>query len=192
MASHTTPEYSKRYAELNREKIAEAKKLDYQNNREKIIERQRNWYNANKEKRALHAKKYREANKEKEAAAQKRWREANPEKVAASLARLKATPAYKMRKLNERLRKFGITGVQYAAMVTAQDNKCGACRNDKPAPGSTKRWAVDHCHTSGRVRGLLSQSCNLTLGNKSDNVATLEALIVYLKKFATNTELGAT
>lgn len=192
MVSHTKPEYTKRYIEQNREKIAAAKKLAYQKKREDILARQKAWRKENPEKQREIARRARERRKEAASAEQKRWREANPDKVAAALEKRKATPKYQARKLNERLRKFGITGEQYAAMVTAQNNKCGSCGTDRPSKRSAKRWAVDHCHTSGAVRGLLCHSCNLTLGNVNDNIAVLESLIAYLKSHNVVCEMGAT
>lgn len=191
MVSHTKPEYTKRYIEQNREKIAAAKKLDYQKKREEILARQKAWRKENPEKQREIARRARERRKEAAAAEQRRWRKENPDKVAAAYAKRLAHPDYKLRKLHDRVKKFGITGEQYTAMVTAQNNKCGACGTDKPSKRSVKRWAVDHCHGSGAVRGLLCHSCNLTLGNVSDNISTLESLIAYLKSHNVAVGTGA-
>src|SRR5690242_13759158 len=65
-------------------------------------------------------------------------------------------------------RKFGITLEQYEEMLKAQDNKCAICRKEETTPHSRSkkiiRLAVDHCHTTGKVRGLLCRSCNQVLG----------------------------
>ncbi|MBB3082309.1 hypothetical protein FHR93_000490 [Geodermatophilus sabuli] len=70
---------------------------------------------------------------------------------------------------DERLqRKYGITLADYRAMESSQS---GAC-------------AVDHCHTTGRVRGLLCHRCNKTIGLLDDDPAVLLKASAYLKSAA--------
>ena len=57
-------------------------------------------------------------------------------------------------------REYGITVDVYDAMLHAQDGRCFLC-GIRP---QGKRLAVDHCHKTGRVRGLLCSSCNQELG----------------------------
>jgi len=77
------------------------------------------------------------------------------------------------------LRKnYGITVEQYDEMLVAQNYVCAIC-GDKD---ENKRLHVDHCHASGRVRGLLCRGCNLGLGKFKDNVETMFAAIKYLSK----------
>lgn len=52
--------------------------------------------------------------------------------------------------------------------------------------GSSSALVVDHCHTTGKVRGLICSSCNSLLGYSKDNVNTLENAIQYLKDFYGN------
>lgn len=47
-----------------------------------------------------------------------------------------------------------------------------------------KRLDVDHCHDSGKVRGLLCNSCNTMIGRGRDNAKVLEAAAKYLEKYA--------
>ncbi len=59
---------------------------------------------------------------------------------------------------NRRLKRlYNITREQYDKMNEAQNGRCKLCAND-PAPG--KSLAVDHCHETGKVRGLLCRMCN--------------------------------
>lgn len=44
--------------------------------------------------------------------------------------------------------------------------------------------AIDHCHDSGRVRGILCKDCNLVLGWMNDDPARLRALADYLERGA--------
>lgn len=76
-------------------------------------------------------------------------------------------------------KKFGITLEQYEELLTKQNHQCAICENT-----DTRRLAVDHCHTTGVVRGLLCSSCNISIGRFQDDVSRLERAISYLKKSA--------
>lgn len=58
-------------------------------------------------------------------------------------------------------RKYGITINDYEQMFQQQNGVCKICKGLDP---SGRRLAVDHCHTTGVVRGLLCPSCNTALG----------------------------
>ena len=81
-----------------------------------------------------------------------------------------------------KLHHYGISRQQYEALLTAQGGVCAVC---KCSPDSERclhgHLVVDHCHTSGDVRGLLCSRCNATLGESMDNVSTLQALIQYIQ-----------
>lgn len=79
-------------------------------------------------------------------------------------------------------RKYGITTKEYESMLTKQDNKCNICkRSARPE----RRLAVDHCHVTGKVRGLLCQKCNMSLGLLKDSEENLKAALTYLKRSRT-------
>lgn len=75
-----------------------------------------------------------------------------------------------------RHRAFGLRRGEYAAMSAAQNGFCACCGR---TPGA-KGLAIDHCHRTGRVRGLLCGNCNLGLGNFQDNPELLRKAISYL------------
>lgn len=77
-------------------------------------------------------------------------------------------------------REFGITLRQYEAVLHSQGSACGICQTDKP--GGTGTFAVDHCHGSGEVRGLLCSNCNTALGLFKDSEESLLKAIIYLRK----------
>lgn len=54
------------------------------------------------------------------------------------------------------------------------------CENCGRPPGK-KSLALDHCHATGRFRGWLCGSCNITLGHMKDSPALLRSLAVYLE-----------
>ena len=76
-------------------------------------------------------------------------------------------------------KKFGITSELYAEMLDLQGGACAICKGLNP---SGKRLSIDHCHKTGRVRGLLCVKCNTVLGQADDDVAILMAAIKYLSE----------
>lgn len=80
--------------------------------------------------------------------------------------------AYRRTKLKHR---YGLSFEQYQELFLKQDGKC-ACCNERAAVD------VDHCHDTGKVRGLLCRSCNVGLGQLGDSVEGLRRAIAYLEK----------
>jgi hypothetical protein len=83
----------------------------------------------------------------------------------------------KKRRLSRRLREaYGLTLSTYEAMVSAQGGVCRICA--LPSPG--ERLNVDHCHRTGKVRGLLCRRCNRALGAFHDSAALLIRAAAYV------------
>ncbi len=74
--------------------------------------------------------------------------------------------------------RFGITLEQFQTILNEQSGVCKICRKPDPC---NRALAVDHCHTTGRIRGLLCTRCNHGIGNFKDSVELLENAIQYLK-----------
>lgn len=79
--------------------------------------------------------------------------------------------------------KYDITLQQYDEMLEEQNNCCAICMKDISVcdKGSGNHLAVDHCHNTGKVRGLLCASCNILLGKAKDNITILQSAVNYLK-----------
>lgn len=76
-------------------------------------------------------------------------------------------------------RKFGLTVEQFQNLLGAQGNVCAICASTfKP----NKRPSVDHCHKTGKVRGILCDPCNQGLGKFRDNESFLIAAAEYIRK----------
>lgn len=72
---------------------------------------------------------------------------------------------------------YGIDGAEYERIFRAQGGRCAICRN-RPA---SIRFAVDHDHQSGAVRGILCKRCNHDLlGGAHDSVELLMRAVAYL------------
>ena len=72
---------------------------------------------------------------------------------------------------------YGFTGVELRRMLAAQDGHCAICPTPIEPGVST---CVDHCHTTGAVRGVLCGHCNSGLGYFRDNPEYLASAISYL------------
>lgn len=87
----------------------------------------------------------------------------------------------KSRRRNTSLKKkFGINYNQYQIMLQEQNNSCYICGEQEPA--ENKILSVDHCHATGRVRGLLCSNCNTALGKFKDNIQLLNKAVEYLTR----------
>lgn len=85
----------------------------------------------------------------------------------------------------ERLRMKGIQRrfnipFEEAKVLTETDN-CEICGISKKENG--KGLAVDHCHTSGKIRGVLCSNCNTGIGMLKDDVNIFKNAIKYINKF---------
>jgi hypothetical protein len=76
-------------------------------------------------------------------------------------------------------RLYGMTMGDYDRMLRSQEGKCKICGTE---PAKSKPLAVDHCHKTGKVRGLLCNHCNCMLGFARDSTKSLKNAIKYLKK----------
>lgn len=77
---------------------------------------------------------------------------------------------------------YGITIDQYNVMVQAQDSKCKICKITFDGIGTAKSApCVDHCHATGKVRGILCMNCNKLLGMAKDDISILANAIHYLQ-----------
>jgi hypothetical protein len=108
-------------------------------------------------------------------AAAERCRKRNP---AAHCERTKAWyAAHPWARKGQRLRaRYGITLADYERMLAQQRTACAICRAAL-VPGSTH---VDHCHRTGKVRGLLCGHCNKALGLFRDDAEVIRAAVQYL------------
>lgn len=75
-------------------------------------------------------------------------------------------------------RRFDITPDDYDQLLCEQGGVCAIC---KKTCSTGIRLAVDHNHTTGKVRGLLCTGCNTGLGKFKDSVELLTSAIAYLK-----------
>jgi hypothetical protein len=98
------------------------------------------------------------------------WREKNPER---------AREIQRGCTIRFGLRKFGLTVEQYDEMLAKQGGGCALCGKTEAENG--RRLPVDHCHATGRNRGILCHECNAGLGKLGDTPEALERALAYVR-----------
>ena len=77
-------------------------------------------------------------------------------------------------------RDYGITLEQYDERLEQQNYSCLICGSHKDL--FSKDLAVDHCHSTGKIRGLLCKNCNTGIGNFKDDVEIMKRAIEYIER----------
>lgn len=124
----------------------------------------------------------RQLNYEEYLAKQRAYRAANRDK----LRELGRKYYRERRKFSPSIRKYtlksahGMTVGQYEEMLSKQGGVCAICYSKDTARKDQKHFSVDHCHKTGRIRGLLCNLCNTGLGHFRDSTDILSRAISYL------------
>ena len=83
------------------------------------------------------------------------------------------------------MKHYGITLQQYNDRLKNQNYVCAICKKPETVLNArssrVKNLAVDHCHATGKIRGLLCTNCNRALGNLKDSFESANNLVAYLK-----------
>ena len=95
-------------------------------------------------------------------------------------------------------RVYGLTTEEYEQMLLDQNGLCACCgQPEKRRAGRKKRSEnipllhVDHCHTTGRIRGLLCSACNTALGLLEEDPQRIMALLHYVEERVLQTSFDA-
>lgn len=108
----------------------------------------------------------------------------NPEKYKEWTSKSKKKH-WKKNSVHESLRQLGITIDIYDDLIEKHQGLCAICNNEETRlsrNGGVCRLAIDHCHSTGKIRGLLCHGCNTGIGKFKDNIDLLQAAITYLKQ----------
>jgi len=123
-------------------------------------ERSSLYYKNNKKKADAAAAKWRREHPEKYRQQYKKWNAANPEKRAAYI----------------RKSRYGLTVEKYNDMLVEQNGNCAICQ-------AHCKLVVDHDHVTKKVRGLLCNLCNRSLGSFKESQDILLRAIKYLRQY---------
>lgn len=172
-----TPEeksaYYKEYYAKNREvllqKQRERSKRNYAEKPDVYAKRTKAWREENKERMAELSRMNYEKNKERIREYSKAYYLANK---SAALSQSRA----------RKLKMYGMTEDCYAEMAASQNHSCLICGIHQLSASKAMKLYVDHCHSTGIVRGLLCQKCNAGLGMFKDNPLLLQKAMEYLSR----------
>ncbi|WP_239404490.1 endonuclease domain-containing protein [Frankia sp. Cj3] len=171
-----TPEYFRQYYQDNRERRLayekERRESETPDQREARLAKNRAYYQANKQK--WNRVRTREQ-RERHLANRRAKYHSDPEVRAKAIAAAKASKA----KLTVFERKGKQYGVAPEVIEELYVMGCAICKANFEIAVDAK-WAVDHDHATGNVRGVLCQSCNIALGHMYDDPIIAFAAFRYL------------
>ena len=104
----------------------------------------------------------------------KAYRANNPEKVAEENRKRRESRGPTRWERVARL--YGLSEEGYYDLLQSQGNCCAICKTVH------KKYHIDHCHNSGKVRGILCSKCNTGLGKFNDSPDMLLLAVKYLKE----------
>jgi hypothetical protein len=100
------------------------------------------------------------------------------ERMVQYLRKWNGSPEGRIRKKVYQLNKYGVTLDEYNLTLVKQGGVCAICKSTDAGRG--RDWHTDHCHKTGKFRGLLCCSCNLGLGYFKDNPVFMSEAIKYI------------
>ena len=165
MKTTSLQEKRKEYYAKNKSRIKNKSSKYYNENRDKVLKRISEKYKINPFPARKRAKDFAKINPEKLKKYQKSWKERNPEKR-------------KLYTRNSRIRAYGIEPKEYYEMLEKQGQCCAICK----AKPTYRAMNIDHDHKTGKVRGLLCDGCNLSLGH-IEREGFVEKAKAYLAKY---------
>ena len=83
--------------------------------------------------------------------------------------------------LNRVYKTYGLVEEDLQNLLDKQRGCCDICYTSLINPDSISTYNIDHCHATGKVRGLLCSRCNIVLGKVGDDDDILLSMIDYLR-----------
>lgn len=146
------------------------------NNPKKVRVSKRRWDAKNKERVREYNRLWKRKNRKKYLKARRLWNKKNIKRIRAGKRRFYRNNPESV--LRSHLKKcYGLSLEDFLQMRKNQKNLCAICKTEfQKAPH------VDHCHKTGKIRGLLCGLCNISLGGFKDSPERLRAAANYLDK----------
>lgn len=104
----------------------------------------------------------------------KKWQSNNPERAKKCW---KKSSKKRYNREEKRLKKYNLTKEIYQELKIFSNNQCNICEQN-----FVPYEYIDHCHTTGKIRGLLCGKCNTAIGSMRDNPILLRKAAEYVEK----------
>lgn len=137
-----------------------------------------------REERSAYNKAYKEKHKEQIEKRRKKFYQENRERLVAAQKKYNETHITEIkayRRKYYRYKSYGIDKISFEQLLHQQNNRCKICEVEFDLEVKWKSPHIDHNHSTGKVRSLLCQKCNLGLGNFRETPDFLVRAIEYLK-----------
>lgn len=120
----------------------------------------------------LRASKWQAENKERANAKNRRWKERHREEA------LKRGRYSKVKEL------YGLTKDEYDLLLAEHNHVCAICGKEEFITLKGTKWnlSIDHCHKTGKIRGLLCAQCNVGIAKFHEDITFLKNAIKYLEE----------
>lgn len=127
------------------------------------------YYKKNKGRISAHCKKYYEKNRDRLRERHRQNYQKNKDKIS----------------FTEREKRTGWTKERFLETLNSQDGRCKICSTQMVTGKKSKAsMCADHCHKSGKQRGILCKKCNAGLGQFDDSVELLQLAMEYLRAWS--------
>lgn len=97
-------------------------------------------------------------------------------RIRISMERAKENP--EARRDQQRAHRLGVPVGEVRAAIARAGGRCEACSR----PITHAEMCIDHCHESGRIRGVLCRFCNALEGMLNKQAGRVEQVLDYLKR----------
>lgn len=146
----------------------------YSRNRGKVLARKKVWYALNRNRKRTYNKTYYKTNRTRLLESQKEYYTVNLGKIR-DYRKEYWTKDREKKLARRRDSNYGLSPGEFERLSAEQSGKCAICKQ------TPKKLCVDHCHGSGKVRGLLCGKCNFAIGHLDDSSEKARAAARYLK-----------
>lgn len=129
-----------------------------------------------KEEQKEKRRQYNQTHKEERREYQRQWQRLNREKMRGYAKKYYHSHKEKTREYQIQHR-YGISGDDFLAIWDNQGGRCAICRKSFAKQFDV---CIDHCHKTGKVRGLLCRNCNIGLGHFGEEPEVFNRIVKYL------------
>jgi len=109
----------------------------------------------------------------------RQWRRRNRVRANAVSAAYKEKNREKAKVWSQKTnlkKNYGLSLEAFESLKAGQNNRCACCE----AEG--KKLVVDHCHITGKIRGLLCRTCNSGIGQLGDTLLSVQKAVRYMEE----------